>query len=719
MASREISLKEGIISQGKTIKRLKFTKYKKHQKFLVLFLLYLFNSLKTIPLLSFLIIIMSSHNHQKLHSKLSAAGLLITLGIIYGDIGTSPLYVMKSIIGERIISAELILGGLSCVFWTLTLQTTLKYVIIILNADNQGEGGIFSLYSLVKRTKIQWLIVPAIIGGSLLLAEGIITPPISVSSAVEGLLIFKPDIPTIPIVIAILFVLFSIQQFGAKLVGKFFSPTMLIWFSMLGILGCLQIFQNVEVFNAINPYYAYQLLTSDESGHGFLILGAVFLCTTGAESLYSDMGHCGRKNIRVSWIFVKTTLILNYFGQGAYLLLHQGKTLQELGSSNPNPFYLIMADWFQPIGIVIATLAAIIASQALISGSFTLINEAMRLNFWPKVKINYPTDVKGQLYIPSINWLLFIGCVGIILYFKESKEMEHAYGLSIILGMMMTTTLLNFYLILKRVKWYFIAPLITLYTTIELSFLYANITKFFDGGYVTLFVAIVMIFIMSTWFLAKKISKSYTKVVKIESYKKVLAELSVDLSIPKYATHLVYMTNSTRSDEIEEKVMYSILQKRPKRADIYWFIHVNILGEPYKKEYKVTEIVQDDMYRIDFYLGFREPTKINLMFKEVIKDMVSKGEMDITSRYESLNKNNILGDFKFVLSEKFLSNDSDLTFFENIVMSAYFFLKKFSLSEEKGFGLDSSSVKVEQFPMVIHAPEIINMKRIEHCKDKV
>ena len=656
---------------------------------------------------------MSTHGHQQLHSKLSIAGLLITLGIIYGDIGTSPLYVMKAIIGTDKISADLILGGLSCIFWTLTLQTTIKYVIITLSADNHGEGGIFALYALVKRTKIKWLIVPAIFGGSALLADGIITPPISVSSAVEGLRIFNPQIQTIPIVIGILFVLFVIQQFGTKLVGKFFAPMMLIWFTMLGVLGILQIGVNIDVFKAINPYYAYHLLTTDVSNQGFYILGAVFLCTTGAEALYSDMGHCGRKNIRISWIFVKLTLVLNYFGQGAYLLLHQGQTLADLNPSNANPFYLIMPNWFQPIGIVIATLAAVIASQALISGSFTLINEAVRLNFWPKVRIKYPTDVKGQIYIPSINWLLFIGCVGIVLRFEESSNMEAAYGLAIVLCMIMTTILLNFYLIMKRVSVFFIIPLITLYLVIETSFLIANLDKFPHGGNVTLGIAAALVLVMSTWFLAKKISRNYTKIVKIDDYKKVLAELSVDLSIPKYATHLVYMTNSTRTDEIEQKVMYSILQKRPKRADIYWFIHVNILSEPYKKEFRVTEIVKDDIYRVDFYLGFREPTKINLMFKEVIKDMVSKGEVDITSRYESLNKNNILGDFKFVLSEKFLSNDSDLTWFENIVMNTYFFLKKFSLSEEKGFGLDSSSVKIEQFPMVLHPPEIINMKRVE------
>ena len=622
---------------------------------------------------------------------------------------------MKAILGlDFAINRDLVLGGISLVFWTLTLQTTIKYVLITLSADNHGEGGIFALYALVKRTKIKWLIIPAIIGGSALLADGIITPPISVSSAVEGIRTFYPQLNTIPIVIGILVILFTIQQFGTKLVGKFFAPVMFIWFLMLGILGIIQISSNLIVLKAINPYYAYHLLIADSgiNPEGFFVLGFVFLCTTGAEALYSDMGHCGRKNIRISWIFVKITLILNYFGQAAYLIQHEGETLRSLGGSNANPFYLSMASWFQPFGIVIATLAAVIASQALISGSFTLINEAMRLNFWPKVKIKYPTELKGQLYIPSINWLLLLGCIGIVLHFEESSNMEHAYGLAIILCMIMTTVLLNFYLILKRVKWYIIFPLITIYLVIEFSFFVANITKFADGGYVTLFIAIALISIMTTWYMAKQISKNYTKFVKIDNYKKVLAELSVDLSIPKYATHLVYMTNAGRTDEIEEKVMYSILQKRPKRADIYWFVHVNILSEPYRSEYKVTEVIKDDLFRIDFNLGFREPTKINLMFKEVLTDMVKNGEVDVTSRYESLNKNNILGDFKFVLSEKFLSNDSDLLWHEKVIMNTYFLIKKFSLSEENGFGLDSSSVKIEKFPMVLHPPEKITLTRI-------
>ncbi len=651
-----------------------------------------------------------SNSHKSQLNKLSFGGLLITLGIIYGDIGTSPLYVMKAIIGTHPIVSDIVLGGISCIFWTLTLQTTLKYVLMTLTADNNGEGGIFALFALVKRTKVKWLIVPAIIGGSALLADGIITPPISVSSAVEGLRTYYPNIDTVPIVIGILVFLFSIQQFGTNLVGKFFAPMMLIWFSMLGVLGISQIANHLAVFKAINPYYAYELLMIHPEG--FYVLGAVFLCTTGAEALYSDMGHCGRKNIRVSWIFVKTMLVLNYFGQAAYLISHEGETLMSLGGANGNPFYLVMPSWFQPAGITIATLAAVIASQALISGSFTLINEAMRLNFWPKVAIKYPTELKGQIYIPSLNWLLLAGCIMVVWHFEESSKMEGAYGLAIVLCMIMTTILLNYFMIMKRIKWYFIAPIITVYMLIELSFLVANSNKFMHGGYVTLIIALILIGIMATWFIAKKISKTYTKLVKIADYKKVLIELSSDLSIPKYATHLVYMTNANRSDEIEEKVLYSILQKRPKRADIYWFLHVNILNEPYNIEYKVTEISKDDIIRVDFNLGFREPTKINIMFKEVVKDMVKNGEVDITSRYESLSRNNILGDFKFVLSEKFLSNDSDMRWHEKIVMNTYFFIKKLSLSEEQAFGLDSSSVKIEKFPMVLHPPESISMKRV-------
>lgn len=650
------------------------------------------------------------NNHSGHHNlnKITLGGLIVTLGIIYGDIGTSPLYVMKAIVGDKPINADIIIGGMSLVFWTLTLQTTIKYVIFTLRADNKGEGGIFSLYTLIKKAKVKWLIFPAIIGGCCILGEGIITPPISVASAVEGLRMVPSlkDIPTIPIIIAIITALFLIQQFGTKFIGKFFGPIMLAWFVTLGLLGLSQLVTNFTVLKALNPYYGFSLLANHPGSFG--LLGAVFLCTTGAEALYSDMGHCGRKNIRISWIFVKSMLVLNYFGQSAWLIAKNGETL-----NGNNPFYAIMPSWFLPFGIGIATIATVVASQALISGSFTLINEAMRLNFWPKVKIKYPTELKGQMYIPSINWLLYAGCIFVVLFFKESTEMEAAYGLTIILGMLMSSRLLAFFMKLKKYPKVFIYVFIAVYLIVELAFLGANLEKFPKGGYITLLIALFLALIMAVWYMAKLIRGSYTEYVKVDKYKNILAGLSNDLTIPKYATHLVYMTNSSQPDEIESKIIYSILQKRPKRADIYWFVHVNVLDEPNKMEYHVREFVHEDVIRIDFNLGFKVAPKINLMFRKVVQDMVKNGEVDITSRYESLSRNNVIGDFKFIIIEKFLSYDNDLPWHERIIMDMYFVLKKISLSEGRAFGLDSSSVKIEKFPLVIQPHREMNLKRVE------
>ncbi|MBS1647382.1 MAG: KUP/HAK/KT family potassium transporter [Bacteroidetes bacterium] len=642
---------------------------------------------------------------------MTLSGLIITLGIVYGDLGTSPLYTMSAIIGQQAINTDVVLGGISCIFWTLTLQTTVKYVLLTLRADNKGEGGIFALYALVRRFKIKWLLAPAIIGGSALLADGIITPPISIASAVEGLRAFNPGINTVPIVIGILIALFAIQQFGTKFIGKFFGPVMFLWFLMLGVLGCMQLATDVSVLKALNPYYGIKLLSIHHEG--FFVLGAVFLCTTGAEALYSDMGHCGRNNIRISWIFVKVMLVLNYFGQGAYLIQHSGQTLAQIGGASTNPFYLIIPLSFLPIGIVIATSAAIIASQALISGAYTLMNEAMRLNLWPKVLVKYPTEERGQLYIPSINWLLLAGCIMVVVKFRESAEMDAAYGLSIIICMLMTTLLLFHYMWMKKFNRILSILVITAYMLIELSFLYANLSKFMHGGYVTLFIALVLISIMSVWHFAKKIGSRYTEFTKVDKYKEVLAELSRDLTIPKYATHLIYLTSASRIDEIESKVIYSILQKRPKRADVYWFIHVDVADEPYRMEYRVHEIMKDDVIRVDFKLGFRVQPKINIMFRKVVQDMVKAGEVDITSRYESLSKNNVIGDFKFVLTEKFLSYDNELPWTEKIILDVYFFLKKLSAGETRAFGLDSSSVKVEKFPLVLNPSKDLPLKRIE------
>lgn len=629
--------------------------------------------------------------HHSRINKATWAGLLITLGIIYGDIGTSPLYVMSAIVGKAAIDADIVKGAISAVFWTLTLQTTIKYVILTLRADNKGEGGIFSLYTLVRRTKFKWLLVPAIIGGSALLADGIITPPISVSAAVEGLRFFNPQLNTVSIVIGILIGLFFIQQFGANFIGKFFGPLMTLWFLMLGILGVSQLHGDWSVLSSFNPYYAYHLIQIHPQG--FLILGKVFLCTTGAEALYSDLGHCGKHNIRISWIFVKSMLILNYFGQGAWLIAHHGEKLSSFKAANP--FFAIMPESFMPAGIVIATIAAVIASQALISGSFTLINEAMRLNFWPKVTVKYPSAMKGQLYIPSLNWLLLGGCILVVLYFRESEHMENAYGLAIVLCMLMTTILLNFYMHMKRYNKYFIYCIITVYLAIELCFLAANLSKFTHGGWITLMIAFCLIFVMSIWYVAKRIQTRYVEMVKLADHQSKLMDLSRDESLTKYATHLIYMTGANNPDEIESKIIYSIFQKRPKRADIYWFVHVDVMDEPYQMDYKVRHVAEDDIIRIDFRLGFRVAPKINFLFRKVVEDMVKNKEVDIRSRYASLNKNNVMGDFKFVVIEKFLSYDNDLPTHEKLILNMYFFMKHFSLSEAKAFGLDRALLKLK------------------------
>ncbi|MEN9370892.1 MAG: hypothetical protein RI952_1757, partial [Bacteroidota bacterium] len=559
---------------------------------------------------------------------------------------------------------------------------------------------------LVRGSKNPWLVFPAMLGGATLLADGIITPPISVSSAIEGLTKIQPELPLIPIVLVIILSLFIIQRFGTNFVGKFFGPMMFVWFSMLAILGVSQMRYAPEIFKALNPYYGWQLLVNYPNG--FWVLGAVFLCTTGAEALYSDLGHCGKQNIRVSWIFVKATLVLNYMGQGAWLLKHNGELLNDR-----NPFFELMAPWFLPIGIAISTLAAIIASQALISGSFTLINEAIRLNFWPKVKVVYPTEMRGQLYIPSVNWLLMLGCTGIVLFFQESAKMEAAYGLAIILTMLMTTILLTYYLHEKKVNPVLIAILLLTFLIIEFSFLAANLSKFSHGGWVTLLVASSLFIIMLVLYYSRKIRNRLVEFVYIKDYLPLIKGLSEDESVPKYATHLVYLTSANNLDEIEEKVFYSIFYKKPKRADVYWFVHVDVLDEPYTLEYKVTELLHDKLIRIDMRIGFRIDPRVNLMFRQIVTELVKNKEVDIISRYPSLMKRNLVGDFRFVVMEKFLSYDNELPWLQKIIMDFYFLIKKISLPEERAFGLDTSSVTVEKIPLVVKPIEGLKLTRME------
>lgn len=649
-------------------------------------------------------------DHSSQNNRVTAGMLLVTLGIIYGDIGTSPLYVMKAIVGEGKIREEVVLGGLSCIFWTITMITTFKYVSLVLKADNKGEGGTFALYALVRRLKVKWLVFPALLGGCNLLADGMITPPISVSSAVEGLKPLYPDIPTVPIVIGILTLLFTLQQFGTKAVGGMFGPLMFIWFLVLAVMGSRYVFTDLTIFRAVNPAYAFRLLTSEG---GFFTLGAVFLCATGVEALYSDLGHCGKQNVRASWGFVKLSLLLNYFGQGVYLIeaAREGKTLAQLDV--PNPFFGIMPEWFQVPGIIIATLAAIVASQAMISGSFTLINEAVRLNFWPKVRILYPTDLKGQIYVPLVNWMLYLGCIGVVLYFRESERMEAAYGLAIVMTMIMTTIMLAFYMRMKRYPRPLIYLLTAIFLAVEFAFLGANLEKFPHGGYVSVVVSLTLFLGMITWYYGKRIVARFTEAENLSDYKDTLIRLSNDETLPRYSTNLVFLTNVSQWNMIESKVVYSIIKRQPKRADIYWFLHIHVVDEPYRMDYKVRIIAPNDIVRVDFYLGFRVEPRLNLFFRKVVENMVQRGEVDIRSKYASLQDHKLNGDFRFIIIEKYLSDENDLGFFQRLILNGYFLLKKLSLSPEKAYGLETSSVVLEKFPLIVKPVSGLNLRRID------
>lgn len=630
--------------------------------------------------------------------KLSFIGVLVSLGIVFGDIGTSPLYVMKAIVNARSASSnmpfnEYIEGALSCIIWTLTLQTTIKYVIIALRADNKGEGGILALFSLVKNLKKGWLYLIAIVGAAALVADGVITPSLTVMSAIEGLEMYNPHTPVVPITIGILIIIFVVQQFGTSFIGKFFGPVMVVWFLVLGGLGVMHLRENLEILRSFNPYYAYKLIANSPSA--IVILGAVFLCTTGAEALYSDLGHCGAKNIRVSWGFVKVMLILNYLGQGAWLLTNYDTP----GFSVANPFFGIMEEWMIVPGVILATAAAIIASQALITGSFTIFSEAMSLNLWPNQKIDYPSGVKGQMYIPRINWGLLIFCIIVVLHFRESGKMEAAYGLSITVTMLMTTFLLVFWLLKRRINKIMIVVFALVYVSIELGFFSANIIKFAEGGWITVVLAGSIGICMYAWYNGRSIKTKFIKFVKLENYVSIIKDMKLDETIPKYATNLAYLSRARRNDEVESKIIYSIIKKQPKRADHYFILSIVNQEDPYTFKYTVDEVLPGTIYKVNFLLGFKIDRRINDYFDMVLKDLMADGTIPARSSHPSLRAHNIPPDLKYVIIDNTYINDILLTVKEKITMNIYNFVKYIGSDDFKAWGVTSHNVEVESAPM--------------------
>lgn len=621
-------------------------------------------------------------------------GIFLAIGIVYGDIGTSPLYVMKAIVnglpdGLR-SSPDYIIGAISCIIWTLTLQTTVKYVIVTLRADNRGEGGILSLFALIRK-KYRWTYVFAMIGASTLLADGIITPAITVISAVEGLNVLVPSIPIIPVTLAIILALFLIQPLGTARLGKPFGRIMFLWFAMLGILGFIAFLQYPIIIKAFNPIYAVKVLIN--APDALIILGAVFLCTTGAEALYSDLGHCGLHNIRVSWVYVKVTLILNYLGQGAWIITHPTQIVTDI-----NPFFCIMPSWFSFIGVGMATLAAIIASQALISGSFTIISEAISLDIWPNIRIKYPTEIKGQMFIPQVNYALMVLCTLIVIAFGSSSHMEAAYGLSITITMLMTTLLLFMYFQFKNVPFVVSIPLTLFFITLESCFFIGNMFKFAHGGWATILIAGLIFCIMYIWYNGRRIKNHTSAYESIAPTIECLQKISEDETIPKFATHLVYVTRAKYPDEMESKISYSLINKQPKRADTYWFVYLHRSDEPYHFKYTVKTFVPGKMFRLDIYAGFKQGVHMDKFVHLICKEMEENGEVNLLSRYPSLRENNIEGDFRFVVVER-IARNLQMPPIKKSILLLYYLIKKCSTSDTQILDLDPSLVTLEYVPM--------------------
>ena len=638
------------------------------------------------------------------HNKVGFLELLITLGIVFGDIGTSPLYVMKAILhtGET-IDESTILGALSCIIWTLTLQTTIKYVCVALRADNNGEGGILALYALLRRLKSKWVYILAIIGASTLLADGIITPAITVTTAIEGLESISPNLPVIPITLAIITIIFFVQRFGTESIGKSFGVFMLLWFLLLGMVGIISITYYPLILKAFNPYYAVILLA--KSPQWFLILGAVFLCTTGAEALYSDLGHCGRKNITISWAFVKTMLILNYLGQGAWVLTHAQT------ASSVNPFFSIMPQSMLFFAIIMATGAAIVASQALISGTFSILSEAMNLHFWPRMRIKHPTYVKGQIYIPTINLAMYIGVVLIILLFRDSSHMEAAYGLAITITMLMTTLLLGIYLHTKGVSRFIMILFIAAYCTIEGVFLAANLSKFLAGGWCTMLIGSILFLTMYVWVRAIKIRRHYISAKPLDDYYQIISDIKADGSIPKYASNLVYINHANKEGAVDDKLLYSIINKQPKRADHYWLINMEFVDTPDTLEYDCETLIPNTLYNVTMHIGFRIEPRVSLYLRQVVEDLVASKKVDLTSAYPSLRKNGIPGDFRFIIIHRVYYPENSVNRQQNLLMNLYSLISKIGIDDPKALGLDTSMVVVERVPLIINH-RINNIRRI-------
>lgn len=657
--------------------------------------------------------------------RMSAAGLLIAIGIVYGDIGTSPLYVMKSIVegngGIGNVNRDFIIGSISLVLWTVTLLTTLQTVIIALKATNHGEGGIFALYTLVRK-RAKWLVLPALIGGAAILADGTLTPAVTVTTAIEGLkgLKFGGNVPVstqgavIAITVVILLVLFSIQKMGTSIIGRAFGPIMFLWFTFLGVMGMMNMVGDWSILQAINPIYAIRLLVSPYNKAGIFILGSIFLATTGAEALYSDVGHVGKSNIIGSWPFVFVCLSLNYFGQGVWIL--NNPTYHPTDGGVLNPFFEMIPANIRLFAIILATIAAVIASQALITGSFTLVAEASGLKFLPRMTINYPSNEKGQIYIPSINKGICVATIAIVLYFQTSAHMEAAYGLSITISMLMTTILLYEWLVMKKVNTVWNWIFLIFFGVLDIMFMISSLTKFTHGGYVSLFIAGAIGFVMYVWYYGNKVRdkrEARNAYVRLDEYTDMLTNLSHDENYPTYATNLVYMANVKYNKFIKREILYSILDKRPKRAKAYWFVTVNVTNEPFTAEYAVNTYGTKNVINIQLYLGFKKQTSVNVYIRQIVHDLIADGTIEAQPQEYTTTPGRDVGDFAFVIVQDVISPQTQLVGYEKWLVETRVRLQNLSSNPASWFGLEYADTIIERVPLILGRPNPSYIKRIK------
>ncbi|GEB77067.1 KUP/HAK/KT family potassium transporter [Sporolactobacillus inulinus] len=663
---------------------------------------------------------------NKMNRHLSLGGMLVTLGIVYGDIGTSPLYVMQAILsdaeGIRHAVPDYIIGSVSLIFWTLMIITTVKYVIIAMRADNNHEGGIFALYALI-RNRARWLIFPALIGGAALLADGTLTPAVSVTSAIEGLKgqhigsfeFSENQLVVVLVVTAILLGVFLIQHFGTAAIGRSFGPIMLLWFVFIGATGFINMLSHLEILKALSPYYAVQFLFSPANKAGVFILGSVFLATTGAEALYSDMGHVGRKNIYGSWPFVSLMLMLSYMGQGAWVIGHyQNPAYRHL--LDVNPFYEMLPDHLRFVAIALATFAAIIASQALITGSYTLVNEAIGLKFLPRMVIKHPSMVRSQIYISAVNGFLCVVTLSIVWLFQTSRHMEAAYGLSITITMLMTTILL-FVFVRDRFNQTLALCMALFFGSIETLFLLASLVKFVHGGYLTLLITLLILAVMVVWYFGNKLRENYEKTsenVSLMDYRKQLIQLSNDHAEPIYATNLVYMTKVGPGYSIKRKVLYSILDKRPKRAKVYWFVTVNETDAPYRSQYTIDMLGTRNIINVQLYLGFKNSQHVNVYIRQIINDLIDQKIIDTQYPKYTTLKNRRVGDFKFVVTTEQLmdlATDPKMNRLNRFLIGGRIFLQNITTSPAIWYGLKFSEVVEEPIPLMLYDPEVLRLQQ--------